>query len=156
MGIKVLWGLTAAGHSMDRFTVTKDWTFDSQYKNTWAPSEQALQPRTRPSARLSRSFSVVNMNVTLTLASKRYPHIGSKRSTRSRLKNVRSKDQLPPRESSWLLGSRKFSMGSIPQCRVSRLPLGRNLASQPWLSISNLNTGLRIFSLEHPYFTHSL
>jgi len=95
-------------------------------QNTWAPSEPALQPRTRPSAGLSRSSSVVNMNDILTLA--------PKRSTRSRLENaltdVWSKDQLPPGASSWLLGSRKFSMGSIPSMSSITSSFGRK-PSQP-------------------------
>ncbi|KAF8427540.1 hypothetical protein EV426DRAFT_412402 [Tirmania nivea] len=95
-------------------------------QNTWAPSEPALQPRTRTSAGLSRSSSVVNMNDILTLA--------PKRSTRSRLENaltdVWSKDQLPPGASSWLLGSRKFSMGSIPSMSSITSSFGRK-SSQP-------------------------
>lgn len=95
-------------------------------QNTWAPSEPALQPRTRHSAGLSRSSSVVNMNDIFTLA--------PKRSTRSRLENaltdVWSKDQLPPGASSWLLGSRKFSMGSIPSMSSITSSFGRK-SSQP-------------------------
>ncbi|KAF8457305.1 hypothetical protein BGX38DRAFT_845034 [Terfezia claveryi] len=95
-------------------------------QNTWASSEQALQPRTRSSAGLSRSSSVVNVNDILTLA--------PKRSTRSRLENalidVWSKDQLPPGASSWLLGSRKFSMGSIPSMSSITSSFGRK-SSQP-------------------------
>lgn len=97
-------------------------------QNTWALSEPALQPRTRPSAGLSRSSSVLNINDIFTLA--------PKRSTRSRLENaltdVWSKDQLPPGASNWILGPRKFSIGSIPSMASITSSFGRK-SSQAFL-----------------------
>ncbi|KAF8444258.1 hypothetical protein BDZ91DRAFT_815850 [Kalaharituber pfeilii] len=90
--------------------------------HTWAPSEPALQqPRTRPTQGLSRSSSVVNISNVFSLS--------PKRSTRSRVENaladVWSKDQLPAGASNWLLGSRKFSMGSIPSMASITSTFGR-------------------------------
>ena len=90
-------------------------------QNTWAPSEPALQARTRTPPGLNRSSSVVNINNIFTLS--------PKRSSRSRvehaLTDVWSKDQLPLGASSWLLGPRKFSMGSIPSMASITSSFGR-------------------------------
>ena len=90
-------------------------------QNTWAPSEPPLQPRTRPTAGLSRSSSVMNVTSLFTLS--------SKRSARTRLESslidVWSKDQLPLGASSWLLGPRKFSMGNIPSMASITSTFGR-------------------------------